>query len=153
MGNTYSQIYIHSVFAVRNRENFILESWEVELYKYISGIITKEKAKSLCVGGWKDHVHVFFGLPVTSSVATILQHIKANSSRWINENNFIRSKFQWQDGYGAFSHSKSERDRIIQYILDQKDHHHHKSFREEYLKTLKDFNVEFDPKYLFEFYD
>lgn len=153
MANTYSQLSIHCVFAVRYRENYILQEWRDELHKYIAGIITAQGAKSLSVGGWKDHVHIFFGLPVTLTIADIIGKVKSNSSRWINEKKFVKGKFEWQSGYGAFSHSKSQRDAVIKYIMGQEDHHRNTTFREEYLKILHDFEIEYDEKYLFEFYD
>lgn len=153
MPNTYSQISIHSVFTVKGRENFIVKPWRDDLHKYISGIITANGAKSLAVGGWKDHVHIFFGMPVTNSIADFMNKVKANSSRWINEQGFVKGKFQWQSGYGAFSFSKSQRDTVIKYIMSQEENHKEKTFREEYLKMLKDFDVSYDEKYLFEFYD
>ena len=153
MANTYSQITIHSVFAVKHRENFILKPWRDNLHAYISGIITSKEAKSLAVGGWKDHVHILFGMPVTTSISDFMSTVKANSSKWINEQGFIKSKFEWQSGYGAFSYSKSQRDVVIKYIMNQEEHHKTKTFKEEYLKMLSDFEVEYDDQYLFDFYD
>lgn len=153
MANTYSQISIHCVFTVKGRENIITCDWRDALHKYISGIITGNGAKSLAVGGWKDHVHIFFGMPVTTCIADFMSIIKASSSKWINEQRFTSGKFQWQSGYGAFSHSRSQRDGVIKYILKQEEHHRFKTFREEYLKMLSEFEVEYDEKYLFEFYE
>ena len=153
MANTYSQITIHAVFAIKHRQNFILKSWRDNLHEYISGIIKNKDAKSLAVGGWKDHVHILFGMPVTTSISDFMSIVKANSSKWINEQGFIKSKFEWQSGYGAFSFSKSQRDIVIKYIMNQEEHHKIKTFKEEYLKMLSDFEVEWDEKYLFEFYD
>ena len=153
MANTYSQITIHSVFAVKYRENFITKDWRDNLHQYISGIITKKGAKSLAVGGWKDHVHILFGMPVTTCISDFMSMVKANSSKWINEQNFLENKFQWQDGYAAFSYARSQRNIVINYIINQEEHHRTKSFREEYLKMLSDFDVAYDDKYLFEFYD
>ena len=153
MANTYSQISIHVVFAVKGRENFITSEWRDELHRYISGIITENGAKSLAVGGWKDHVHIFFGMPLTTSIADFVGIVKASSSKWINERRFVKGKFQWQLGYGAFTHSRSQRDGVIKYIMTQEDHHRNKTFKEEYLKMLSDFEIEYDAKYLFEFYD
>lgn len=153
MPNTYSQITIHSVFAVKYRDNFITKDWRDELHQYIAGIITKKGAKSLAVGGWKDHVHILFGLPVTNSIADFMSSIKANSSKWVNENEFVKGKFNWQDGYGAFSYAKSQRDVVIKYIINQEAHHQVKTFKQEYLKMLKDFEVDYQDRYLFEFYD
>ncbi|MBS1507816.1 MAG: IS200/IS605 family transposase [Bacteroidetes bacterium] len=153
MPDTYSQITIHAVFAVKNRENYITVEWRDKLHRYIAGIITNKGAKALAVGGWKDHVHILFGLPVTVSVADFMSAVKANSSKWINEQGYVKGKFQWQSGYGAFSFSKSQRDVVIKYIMNQEEHHRIKSFREEYLNMLNDFEVDFDDQYLFEFYD
>ncbi len=133
MPNTYSQITIHAVFAVKYRENVIDKSWRDELHQYISGIITNKAAKSLAVGGWKDHVHILFGLPVTMCISDLMSAVKASSSKWINENRFTKGKFEWQSGYGAFSIAKSQRDVVIKYILNQEEHHRNVSFKEEYL--------------------
>lgn len=123
MPDTYSQITIHAVFAVKGRENFIAVEWRNELHRYISGIITNKGGKSLAVGGWQDHVHILFGIPVTTSIAEFMSAVKANSSKWINEQHFIKKKFQWQEGYGAFSYAKSQRDIVIRYIMNQEEHH------------------------------
>ncbi|MBA2582327.1 MAG: IS200/IS605 family transposase [Bacteroidetes bacterium] len=151
MANTYSQISIQAVFAVKGRENIITKEWRDELHRYISGIIQTE-AKSLAVGGWQDHVHIFFGLPPALSVSQLLQKVKANSSKWINDKKFIKGKFQWQEGYGAFSYSRSQRNAVINYIMKQEEHHKKKSFKEEYLEMLNNFEIEHEEKYLFEFY-
>lgn len=153
MANTYSQISIHVVFAVKHRENVFLREWRDELHKYISGILTNEGAKSLAVGGWKDHVHVFFGMPLTKSVSDLIRVIKANSSKWINQNAFVKGKFEWQEGYSAFSFSKSQRDIVINYIINQEEHHRIKTFKEEYEEMLHEFGIIYEPKYLFEYYD
>ena len=152
MPNTYTQISIHSVFAVKGRENIITKEWRDDLHRYIAGIVQKE-AKSLAVGGWKDHVHIFFGLPPTKTISDLLQKVKANSSKWINDQGFIKGKFQWQEGYGAFSYAKSQRDTVINYIMQQEEHHKKKSFREEYLEMLEKFEIDYEEKYLFEFYE
>ena len=148
MPNTYSQITIHAVFAVKHRENFILKEWRDDLHRYISGIITNKGAKSLAVGGWKDHVHILFGMPVTDCIADFMSVVKANSSKWINEQQFIKGKFQWQEGYGVFTVGWRERDAIKAYIAGQEDHHRKKAFREELIELLNEAGVEFDPKYL-----
>ena len=153
MPDTYSQITIHAVFAVKDRGNFITKDWRNELNQYISGIITNKGAKSLAVGGWKDHVHILFGMPVIMSIADFMSAVKANSSKWINEQKFIKGKFQWQEGYAAFSYAKSQRNIIINYIANQEEHHRTKTFREEYIKMLDDFEVAYKDKYLFEFYN
>ena len=153
MANTYSQISIHAVFAVKFRENCITKEWRNELHQYISGIIINKGAKSLAVGGWLDHVHIFFGMPPTINISEFISAVKASSSKWINEMHFVKGKFQWQSGYGAFSYSKSQRDTVIKYITNQEEHHQFKTFREEYNKMLVDLEIDFDAKYLFEFYD
>ena len=105
MPNTYSQITIHAVFAVKYRQNFITKDWRDNLHKYMAGIIINNNAKSLAVGGWLDHVHLLFGMPVTTSIADFMNVIKSNSSKWVNEQQFLKEKFQWQVGYGAFSYA------------------------------------------------
>jgi putative transposase len=152
MANTYSQITIHSVFAVKYRDNFITKDWRDNLHQYISGIITKKGAKSLAVGGWKDHVHILFGMPVTTCISDFMSAVKASSSSWINEQHFLKGKFEWQAGYGAFSFAKSQRDIVMKYIMNQEEHHRTKTFKEEYIKMLTDFDVTYEGKYLFEFY-
>jgi len=152
MANTYSQISIHAVFAVKRRENVILPTWRDSLHGYIGGIIQKE-AKLLAVGGWLDHVHIFFGMSPSQCVSDLLQLIKANSSKWINEQRLVTGKFQWQEGFGAFSYARSQRDNVIKYIMNQEAHHQKKTFKQEYLNMLRKFDVEYDIKYLFEYYD
>lgn len=152
MPNTYTQITIHAVFAVKGRANIITKEWRDELHSYLTGIIRSEKnVKSLAVGGWKDHVHILYGLPPTLAVSDLLQKVKQNSSKWINEKKFTLGKFQWQEGFGAFSHSRSQRNSVINYIMNQEEHHKNKTFREEYLDILKKFDVDYDEKYVFEF--
>jgi putative transposase len=153
MANTYSQITIHAVFAVKFRECLIAKEWRDELHQYISGIITNKGGKSLAVGGWIGHVHILFSLPVSTSISDFVGAIKANSSAWINNQNFLKGKFQWQNGFGAFSFSKSQRDVVIKYIMNQEEHHRTKTFKEEYIKMLNDFEVEYDEKYLFDFFE
>jgi putative transposase len=153
MANTYTQISIQAVFAVKGRENIITRDWRDNLHKYISGIITNEGAISLAVGGWKDHIHIFFGLRPVSAISELLKKVKANSSSWINEQNVFKRKFQWQEGYGAFSYSRSQRDSVIKYIGRQEEHHQKRTFKSEYLAMLKNFDVTYDERYLFEFYE
>ena len=153
MPNTYSQITIHAIFAVKGRENCITKDWRNHLHQYISGIISHKGAKSLAVGGWKDHIHIFFGMPPILSVANIVGAVKANSSKWINEQHFVKGKFQWQEGYAAFSYARSQRNVVINYIINQEEHHKIKSFQEEYIQMLDNFEITYQDKYLFEFYD
>jgi putative transposase len=153
MAGTFSQIYIQVVFAVQGRKNFIKPSFEEELYKYISGIITGKEQKSLAVNGMPDHVHVLIGLKPSMRISDIVREIKNNSSNFINNNAWLSNHFSWQEGYGAFSYSQSQFGRVIDYIKNQKQHHQKRTFRQEYLSFLKKFNISFEEKYLFEFFE
>jgi len=153
MANTYSQINIHCVFAVKGRENIITNRFRDDLHKYMSGILKNDGVFSLAVGGWKDHVHVFFELKPDLKISDLMRMLKSTSSKWINDNRFVLGKFQWQEGYGAFSYSRSQRNNVIQYIINQEKHHKVKTFKEEYLEMLKNFEVEFKDEYVFDFYE
>ena len=148
MPNTYTQIHIHAVFAVQNRLSLIQKTWQDELYKYISGIITNNGHKLLQIGGMPDHIHVLFGMRPTQSLSDLMQDIKGNSSMWINQKKFVAGRFSWQEGYGAFSYGKSQIDSVVKYIQQQEKHHTKCSFEEEYLELLKLFNVDFNEKYI-----
>ena len=150
MANTYSQIYIQAVFAVKGRHNLLQNPWRQEVFKYISGIIEAKGQKSIIVNGVADHVHVFIGLKPTMAISDLLRDLKNNSSKFINEQKFLQSKFEWQAGFGAFSYSKSQIEKVYQYILNQEKHHQTNTFKEEYLTFLKKFDIEYDPKYLFD---
>jgi len=151
MAGTFSQIYIQYVFAVKGRENLISDSWGDELYKYIAGIITAKGQKSIIVNGYKDHVHVFVGLKPTMNISDLVRDIKNNSSKFINNQSWVKGKFSWQNGYGAFSYSHSQIEQVYNYILNQKAHHKKRTFKEEYIDFLKKFDIDFDEKYLFDF--
>ncbi len=153
MANTYSQVNIHCVFAVRGRENVITKNFRNELHSYMSGILKGDGAFPLAVNGWLDHVHAFFELPVSMAISDQMRMLKASSSKWINDNKLVKGKFNWQEGYGAFSYSRSQRDKVIKYIVNQEAHHRKLTFREEYLELLKKFEIKFEDKYVFEFYD
>ncbi len=149
MSNTYTQIYIQSIFAVQDRKCLISKTWKDELCKYISGIIKNNKHKPLAINGAADHIHVFAGMKPHQSVSNLLQDIKAYSSSWINNKKLVHGHFNWQTGYGAFSYSHSQIDKVIKYILNQEEHHKRKTFKEEYLALLKIFNIDYNEKYLF----
>ncbi|MFI5131269.1 MAG: IS200/IS605 family transposase [Chitinophagales bacterium] len=153
MPGTFSQIYIQYVFAVKGRQNLINKRFEEEVYKYISGIITNKGQKSLAVNGMPDHVHVLVGLKPIMRISDLIRDIKNNSTNFINEKGWLNQKFSWQDGYGAFSYSQSNFGKVIDYIKNQKQRHAKKTFRQEYLSFLKKFDIPFEEKYLFEFYD
>ncbi len=153
MANTFSQIYLQIVFTVHGRQNLIKKENKDELYKYITGIIKNNNQKLLAINGMPDHIHIFIGLNPNIHISNLVRDIKANSSRFINEKGFVRGKFSWQEGFGVFSYSHSHIDRVINYIVKQEEHHKKKTFKEEYLELLEKFNIKFEPKYLFVFYD
>ena len=153
MANTYSQINIHSVFSVKGRENIITKNFRNELHSYMSGILKNDGSYPLAVGGWLDHVHVFYELPVTTSVANQMRMLKATSSKWINDQKLVKGKFSWQEGYAAFSYSHSQRNNVVQYIINQEEHHKKQSFKEEYLGMLNKFEIDFEENYVFDFYE
>lgn len=150
MAGTFSQIYIQVVFAVKGRENLISEQWQSELHKYISGIIKAKEQKPIIVNGVDDHIHCFIGLNPAMAISDLVRDIKNNSSKFINERKFVKGKFQWQEGYGAFSYSHSQIEQVYNYILNQKEHHKKRTFKEEYIDFLNKFEIEHKPEYLFE---
>ena len=149
MPNTYSQIHIHAVFTVQNRESLISNDWKIELYKYITGIIQNQQHKLLAINGMPDHIHILFGMRPNQSLSDLMQDVKGSSSKWINEKGFVKGKFSWQEGYGAFSYSKSQLNQVVDYINKQEEHHKQKTFLEEYKDFLDAFKIEYDEKYLF----
>ena len=153
MPGTFQQIYIQVVFAVKGRENLITEKWNKELHKYISGIIKGKDQKSIIVNGMPDHIHAFIGLRPAMAISDLVRDIKNNSSNFINDRRWVKGKFSWQDGYGAFSYSHSHIDNVYQYILNQEEHHKKKTFKQEYIEFLKKFGIEYNEKYLFDWYD
>jgi len=150
MPNTYSQIYIQIVFAVKGRQNLIPKQNREELHKYITGIVKKREQKMLAIFAMPDHAHILVGLEPSISISDLVRDIKAVSSKFITDNNWVKGKFNWQEGFGAFSYSRSQIDTVIKYILNQEEHHSNKSFKEEYLDFLKKFEINYDEKYLFE---
>lgn len=150
MAGTFSQIYIQVVFAVKGRANLIAPEWETSVFEYMAGIIRGKGQKPIVINGMPDHVHVFMGLKPVMAIADIVRDIKNNSSRYINEQGFLKQKFCWQEGYGCFSYSHSHIQRVYNYILNQKAHHQKRTFKEEYVELLKRFEVEHDERYLFE---
>jgi len=153
MANTYTKIYLHLVFSPMGRENINPSKHFEELQKFTTGIIQNNKHKLLAVKFMPDHVHIFIGYQPSQSLPDLLRDIKANTSRFINEKKWLTGKFQWQEGYGAFSYSHSQIDKVIQYINKQDTHHKMVSFKEEYFKILEKFDVEFVPEYLFQWND
>jgi len=150
MAGTFSQIYIQIVFAVKGRQNIISKNWDEELYKYISGIVTNKGQKSIIVNGASDHIHIFVGLKPSMPISDLVRDIKNNSSNFINSKNFVKGKFSWQEGYGAFSYAHSQIEQVYNYILNQKQHHQKTTFKDEYEDFLEKFEIEFDKRYLFD---
>jgi REP element-mobilizing transposase RayT len=153
MAGTFSQIYIQIVFAVNGRTNLLQKPWREEVFKYMAGIINGKNQKPIIVNGVANHVHLFVGLKPSMSVSDLVRDIKNNSSNFINDHKFVRGKFSWQEGFGSFSYSHSQIEQVYQYILNQEEHHRKRTFKEEYLDFLKKFEMEYDEKYLFEWFE
>jgi len=150
MPGTFSQIYIHIVFAVKGRESILHKPWKKDVFEYMAGIIRGKNQKPIIVFGVEDHVHLFIGLKPTISISDLVRDIKNNSSKYINDRRLVMGHFSWQEGYGAFSYSHSQLDNVYQYILNQEEHHRKKTFKEEYIGLLQKFEIEHDERYLFE---
>ena len=150
MANTYSQLYVQIVFAVKGRQNLISKNNKDEIYKYITGIITNHKQKLIVINGMPDHIHILVGIKPDISLSDLVRDIKSNSSKFINEQKWINGKFEWQTGFGAFSYGHSQLSNVIKYIENQEEHHKTKTFGEEYIAFLKLFNIDFRNEYLFE---
>jgi len=149
MANTYTQIHIHAIFSVQNRQSLISSDWRDDLYKYITGIVQNHNHKMLQINGMPDHIHVLLGFRPTQSLSELMKYVKQDSTKWINQNKFVNGRFSWQKGYGAFSHSRSQVPQVIKYIQKQREHHKKKSFRQEYLDFLEKFDVDYDERFIF----
>ena len=149
MSNTYTQLYIHCVFAVKFRKAVIQLEWKERLHKYITGIIQNNGHKLLAINSVPDHLHLFVGLNPKQSISDMMRLVKGDSSEFINTQGFTKTKFQWQEGYGAFSNSRSHINGVVKYIMNQKKHHAKKTFTEEYREMLKSYAVEYDEQYIF----
>ncbi len=149
MANTYTQIHIQFVFAVKFRARAIHLSWKEELYQYMIGIIHEYGHKVIAINGMPDHIHILIGVRPSQSISDLMKNVKQYSSKWINENKLVMGKFEWQEGYGAFAHDKSGFDKVIKYIQNQEVHHQKKKFAEEYLQLLERFEVDYDVRYVF----
>ena len=152
MPNTYSQLYIQIVFAVQGRKSFIKESFREELQKYTSKIISEQKQKLLAIYCMPDHTHIFLSMKPSLAISDLVRDIKSNSSIFLKDKKFVK-EFSWQEGFGAFSYSKSQSKNVIAYVLNQQEHHRKRTFKNEYLDFLNKFEIEYDEKYLFEFYE
>ncbi len=153
MANTYVQAYFHLVFAVKFRQSLIQKSWKDDLEKYITGIIQKQGHKLIAIGSMPDHIHIFIGYNVNQTIPVLVETIKTSSDQWIKTQNLTRSKFQWQQGYGAFTYSHSQIAIVAKYVLNQEAHHRKNTFKEEYLDMMHKFQVEFKNEYMFDFFN
>ena len=153
MANTFSQIYIQTVFAVSNRESLIKPEFKEELYKYITGIVRNQGQKLIAINGMPDHVHILIGLQPAIALADLVRDIKSDSATFVNKQRFVHGRFNWQEGYGAFSYGHSQLNTVIRYIHNQEKHHQRRSFRNEYTTLLRKFDIAFDDRYVFKFID
>jgi len=149
MPNTYTQLHIQFVFAVKYRESLISKEWKDRLLQYITGIFQNNNHKVLQINCMPDHIHIFIGMRPHQSVSSLIQNVKTESSKWVNEQGFNKQKFSWQEGYGAFSYSKSHVNNVVKYIQDQENHHKKKTFLDEYEEFLKAFEIDYDERFIF----
>jgi REP element-mobilizing transposase RayT len=152
MGNTYVQSYFHLVFAVKHRQALIQKEWKDDLEKYITGIVQNNGHRLIAIGTMPDHIHIFIGYKLTQTIPNLVEKVKTSSNKWIKENKLSKYKFDWQNGYGAFTYAHSQIDTVAKYVLNQEKHHAKKTFKEEYIELLKKFQIEYDDKYLFQFF-
>ena len=150
MANTYHQIYLQTVFAVKYRKAMISKTWGSRLYGVIGNLINEGNCKTLIVNGVEDHVHCLIGLKPVVSVSELMKTVKAKSSKYLNDHSLTTSRFEWQEGYGVFSYNQSQIDKVYKYIQNQEAHHKKQTFRDEYLEFLKKFKIEYDEKYIFQ---
>ena len=153
MGDTYVQAYFHLVFAVQNRRSLIQKEWKDDLEKYITGIVQNNHHKLIAIGTMPDHIHIFLGYNLNQTIPDLVEDIKTSSDNWIKKERLSYHKFNWQKGYGAFTHSHSQIDTVARYVLNQERHHQKKSFEKEYVEMLKKFEIQYKSKYLFHFFD
>ncbi|MCI1266748.1 MAG: IS200/IS605 family transposase [Saprospiraceae bacterium] len=150
MANTYSQIYVQIVFAVKYRKALLDKAWRSQVFGVMGNLINETQCKTIIVNGVEDHVHCFVGLKPAISVSELMKIVKAKSSKYINDHSLTRERFEWQTGFGVFSYSQIDIERVFKYIQNQEEHHRSKKFKEEYLELLKEYQVEYDEQYLFE---
>ena len=150
MANTYTQLYIQIVIVVKGRHCLIPNDKKENLYKYITGIIQNKKHKLISINGISNHIHFLIGLNPSEALSELVKEVKRCSTNFINEQKWLKSKFSWQKGFGGFSYSRSQLDKVVKYIENQEEHHKKRIFREEYIEMLKKFKVKFDDKYIFE---
>ncbi len=153
MAGTFTQIYIQAVFSVQDLGNLLQKSWRDEVFKYTASIIKNKGHKPIIVNGVADHVHLFIGLKPAMALSELIRDVKNNTSNFINDHNWVYGRFSWQEGYGAFSYGHSQIDIVYNYILNQEEHHRKRTFREEYLDFLKKFNVPYEERFLFKWFE
>jgi putative transposase len=153
MADTYTQLYVHLVISPKGRESLLHVKFSKELFSYISGILTNKGHKSIIINGMPDHVHILMGLNPAMAISDLVRELKKSSSSFIHEKKFVKGKFYWQEGYGAFSCSRSQLEKLYNYIQNQQEHHKKRSFRQEYLELLQKFEIPFKQEYLFEFFE
>lgn len=149
MANTYTQIHIQVIFAVKNRVSLVLPDWKEQLHKYITGIVSNHGHKMLAINGMPDHLHLLLGMRPTQSLSDLMRMVKGDSSEWINNQGYVKGKFGWQEGYGAFSYSRSHVQKVIRYIQQQEEHHRKTRFLDEYRQLLDAFEVPYEERYIF----
>ncbi|BFM42846.1 IS200/IS605 family transposase [Flavobacterium sp. CFS9] len=149
MANTYHQVYIQAVFAVKYREALINSEWKSKLLSILGNLINETGCKTIIVNGTENHVHCFLDLKPNVSISELMKTVKEKSSKYINDHKLTKSRFEWQEGYGVYSYSQSHIDAVYKYILNQEEHHKKQSFKEEYFTLLERFQVSYDEKYLF----
>lgn len=150
MANTYTQIFIHLVFAVKYRDATLDKSWRQELYQYIIGLIDKRGHKVYAIGGIYDHIHILISMSPAQSLSELVMEVKRASTLWIKDKGYVRTRFAWQEGFGAFSYGKSQISNVANYIQRQEEHHLKHTFKDEYAEFLKIFDIEYDDKYVFQ---
>ena len=153
MANTYTQIYIHVVFAVKNRDALISPSWKERLHKYITGIVQNQGHKLIAVNTMPNHVHIFIGMKPDAALSDLVRDIKRDSTNFVNQEIRPHRRFSWQEGFGAFSYSHSQIDSVVRYIMNQEEHHRRRTFRQEYEALLKEYAVTYDTRYTFDWLD
>jgi putative transposase len=149
MANTYTQMYVHVVFAVKGRTSLVRKEWKEELYKFITGVVTHKGQKLIAINGMADHIHLLVGIKPTLALSDLVRDIKSNSSRFIREKGWVRGMFEWQEGFGAFTLGHSQLPQIIPYIANQEEHHRVRTFREEYIGFLQKYDIDYKPEYVF----
>ena len=149
MANTFTQIHIQVVTAVRFRDSLIDPKWNARLHQYMTGIIQNHTHKVLAINSMPDHIHFLIGFRPHQSLSDLVGIVKGESSEWINQENLTLRKFRWQEGYGAFSYTKAQVIPVVNYILNQEEHHKKRTFLEEYKDLLDEFNIDYDERYIF----